>query len=645
MKKVIKKYKHELLLLLIIPMWMGLANHWYIWYGQEDNLVWIKSIYKLLDGNFWANSSICLIIGYLAYLSYCKISKDNDIRPYRLALTIIVLLLLWYESNVVYAQTGFGLDYKILLTIILCFLLLIMVIKICRKVVICYKSGGKEEKNIIGFSTDNVDTNNVEDDIKKYVSYITEKLLATNINDRAFAIGITGEWGTGKTTFLQLIKESIKDKAYVVDFNPWMCKTPEQVTQDFFSSLREQLSPLHSTLSKSIKEYSNLLSDLTVPTLSAFGINAKLLVKEESLQEKKKSLSEKFSCLPKPVVVFIDDIDRLERKEVFEVLRLIRNTADLSNTIYVVAYDKEYVVNILEEGKIKNASLYLEKIFQLEISLPKIDSEQIWYCLERELENQDISKESTISLFKDKKEKYLILRVINKYRSVKRFVNLYIQNLGCLNDIFADSINAKDLFWLELLHMYDTKTYNDLANNRHNLLYINNEKYVIKNGILPWAKKLKENSYEGEEFWKKETPEILRMMFGEYTEKKENSISHIVNYDKYFTISFSEFELLLAERDKLLEENSNPEEIVTEWMDNKNLYSIFFRLSQVKVNECNEKQLKKFIQGVLHFALKVPEEYTSEFIKIRKTLMETEYCNDKKDIASKEIISWKRISY
>lgn len=37
--KMLRKIKgYEILLLLIIPMWMGLANHWYSWYGKEDNL-------------------------------------------------------------------------------------------------------------------------------------------------------------------------------------------------------------------------------------------------------------------------------------------------------------------------------------------------------------------------------------------------------------------------------------------------------------------------------------------------------------------------------------------------------------------------------------------------------------------------------
>ena len=41
--------------------------------------------------------------------------------------------------------------------------------------------------------------------------------------------------------------------------------------------------------------------------------------------------------LDKPILVVIDDIDRLEKEELFEVLRLIRNTGNFTNLIYSVS--------------------------------------------------------------------------------------------------------------------------------------------------------------------------------------------------------------------------------------------------------------------------------------------------------------------
>ena len=124
---------------------------------------------------------------------------------------------------------------------------------------------------------------------------------------------------------------------------------------------------------------------------NVLGIELSLSIREESLYEKKMDLSDKFLRLSRPVVVFvfIDDIDRLEREEVFEVLRLIRNTADLNNTIYLVAYDKEYVTTVLEEKNIKDAASYLEKIFPVEVHLPKVEDNLIWETLYGDLNCQE----------------------------------------------------------------------------------------------------------------------------------------------------------------------------------------------------------------------------------------------------------------
>ncbi|MDR0891474.1 MAG: KAP family NTPase [Mediterranea sp.] len=344
-------------LTLLIPVWIGLAPEWYLWYGGKENGLWMKWLYDLLDDRWLVNIPICVILGYFVYRWYLRIREDNDIRLFRPLLTGIGLFFLYWDSQVVYAKVVWCIDYRILLTILLLPPLLMMLIKGIRKANSRKEtkqgdSKGSGNHGSKGFSTDDIGSEDIPESLKSYISLIAKKLTATNINEQSsYAVGITGEWGVGKTTFLKSLKKEIEDKAEVIEFNPWMCRTPEQVTQDFFASLRHQLSSKHSTLSKSIREYAKYVNNLTLTPHTTFNLDMMLPVRGESLYERKRSLSEKFSYLPRPVVVIIDDIDRLEREEVFEVLRLIRNTADLSNTIYIVAYDKEYVTCVLEEKK------------------------------------------------------------------------------------------------------------------------------------------------------------------------------------------------------------------------------------------------------------------------------------------------------
>ena len=428
------------ILFLLISIWTGLAPEWYKWYSVDDNGFWMKWLYKLLDGLYSVNIPISLVLIYVALCSYKRIWKDNIIRWYRFTIVLLGLFLLLYKSDVTYANIVWNIDYRMLLSSLLIFALLIMSLNAniknsisgfikYRNNILAKENKDKEEVKIKGFTCDNNTDITISNNTKKYISVLAEKLLATNIDEHSFAVGVTGEWGVGKTTFLDTLKEEIKNKADIVEFNPWLCRTPQQVTHDFFNSLREQLSPIYSILSNSIKEYAKLLNNITISSNQTFAMDMIIPAKEESLYEKKKNLSDKFAQLSRPVIVFIDDIDRLEREEVFEVLRLIRNTADMSNIIYVAAYDKEYVTCVLNEKNIKDAHSYLEKIFNVEVHLPKIEDYFIWEDLKAEINKQDCTEKNiSQGLFKafNIYDRELILNVLDNYRRTKRFARLYM---------------------------------------------------------------------------------------------------------------------------------------------------------------------------------------------------------------------------
>ena len=45
--------------------------------------------------------------------------------------------------------------------------------------------------------------------------------------------------------------------------------------------------------------------------------------------------------LKKPIVIVLDDIDRLTTPEIRDIFKLVRLTANFPNIIYVVAFDRE----------------------------------------------------------------------------------------------------------------------------------------------------------------------------------------------------------------------------------------------------------------------------------------------------------------
>ena len=563
-------FKWFLGVLLLTLAWMGVAPEFYIAIINGRIGQWLEKVYHLINRNVLLNISVCMsIILFLSFLVNKNVRKfASSPNVYPLFIIAFLYILLYYKSPFEFAQIVWFVDYRIFIS----FLLFIDLFFRVLGLYMFYKGKKDLEQRPVfgnnlyhshpilreGFSTDGRSSNRPSGALIDYARSITERLLSTDLNNESFAIGIVSKWGAGKTTFLKILEGQLFNRADVVYFNPWMCRTPEQVTNDFFTSLRNQLSLKHRELSEPIKRYAKYLNAVS---LRFPGVSFRFtgFITEKSLLERKKELSEMFSGLDKRVVVIIDDLDRLESSEVFEVLRLIRNTADLSNIIYLVAFDKEYVISILAEKNIDDPTSYLEKIFQIEIQLPLVTDKQILNTLFQEIESQGLRLYTDRGLDSDFSEddKKLILEVITTYRRAQRFARLIALNYGHLIRTSFDRLEWRDLFWLDLLQMNDKKTYDRiLCNNPKSILKTDkSEKLWIYDKDATSASKELNNT----------TKRILLKLFGRDRIKTytEYSICNKEYYQKYFTmqVQFSKENL----ESILNTENDKIDALIKEW--------------------------------------------------------------------------------
>ena len=108
--------------------------------------------------------------------------------------------------------------------------------------------------------------------------------------------------------------------------------------------------------------------------LSKFGNATKKIaeIKKLDLLGKKKNVVEAITKIKNPIIVIIDDIDRLTPSEAFQVLRLVKAVADFSGTSFLLAFDANYLASVLNKNNIDNSSEYINKIIQLRVPLPVI---------------------------------------------------------------------------------------------------------------------------------------------------------------------------------------------------------------------------------------------------------------------------------
>lgn len=207
---------------------------------------------------------------------------------------------------------------------------------------------------------------------------------------------------------------------------------------------------------------------------------------------------------------------------------------------------------------------------------------------------------------------------------------------------YNGEIKLLDLFWLELLQIYDKKVYDMLANNPYSLLRYENGKFYIKDDILQNSKRDGDKVCEDVKFWKDETPQILEKLFGKLLKTKTESICYPENYDKYFTLGVSPYRLSFRELKGLLTEGSKPEEIVNQWLDSKKyIGSIAYQLSHVQIEALSDSLLKNYLHGILFFALKTASPKNHQFGTVKKMLQANRYGNgDKKNIAHDIVFTW-----
>ena len=133
----------------------------------------------------------------------------------------------------------------------------------------------------------------------------------------------------------------------------------------------------------------------------------------------------------KRVIVFIDDIDRLDRGEVHAILKLIKLSASFQNTAYVLAFDDDMVAASLGErygaGDIAAGRSFIEKIIQITLHLPDAEPADL-----RQLAFEGVDEvlsTNSVTLSEDQVEAFVrhfeqgILPALRTPRQVKRYIN------------------------------------------------------------------------------------------------------------------------------------------------------------------------------------------------------------------------------
>ena len=202
-------------------------------------------------------------------------------------------------------------------------------------------------------------------------------------------VGVLGPWGSGKTSFINLACEYLKENnACILEFNPWLFSGADQLVQAFFAEISAQLKIRMSSkdIGQQLESYGEAFSGLGwIPVVGTWIERLRPVIKvasklflhgKEGINERRSKIRKTLASIENPIIVILDDIDRLSSSEIRDIFRLVRLTANFPNIIYLLAFDRIRVEQALGEQGVPGRD-YLEKILQIGIDLPKIPNDVI----------------------------------------------------------------------------------------------------------------------------------------------------------------------------------------------------------------------------------------------------------------------------
>ena len=329
----------------------------------------------------------------------------------------------------------------------------------------------------------------IEEDLlgrNNFIETLRNTIISQEI-DSSHVIGITGKWGDGKTSVINILKREIRtalgSDTIICDFSPWKYAHGADYFKLFIEAIQKEIGRNRQffrhrdwkKIERDLRKYSisntqkgiieifncqsqivlsifNILILLGVFNVFSQKVNFSLWylvyivigtlllsyltgkisnnynIHKKSLLELKNNLCEVFRNSKIKFLFIIDDFDRLEKNDVREIFRIVNENLDFPNTIYLLAYDPEIVRNAYPDFVGSGQEPFFEKIIQTALPLPIPSKLCFSKIIGQEVANLPIPDEIFQKYFQESERfAYLLdlgfLDFFENIRDVKRYFN------------------------------------------------------------------------------------------------------------------------------------------------------------------------------------------------------------------------------
>ena len=330
--------------------------------------------------------------------------------------------------------------------------------------------------------------------------------------DTPLTVGVQGEWGSGKTSILNIIRslihhsnedvrvsrqktESVKGAEVfkTIWIDTWehsLLKNPEECLLSIVEEIIDEITKIDGKFKTAQKAKSAIATlakgAIRIGTSAALGTHAGSVADDLLSNDTSNGIRALRNALDKAVkdiveteenhinrfIIFVDDLDRLEPSIAIKVLELLKNIFNIQHCVFILAIDYQVVVKGLKdkfgEPNEKNEwefRAFFDKIIQLPFMMPTAQynlGDYIYNMLVKEVEY--FEKSETKMVNQPVLENIVRSSIGRNPRSLKRLVNsvslIKMQNLDELSELKKNAYILKELvFALVCLQISFPKVY------------------------------------------------------------------------------------------------------------------------------------------------------------------------------------------
>jgi hypothetical protein len=337
------------------------------------------------------------------------------------------------------------------------------------------------------------------------------KTLIERKSPESIVVGLYGKWGEGKSSVINLIKKVLtasSGKVVYMVFNPWRFPNEDQLIKYFFTQLAQEIEraiPLlqnnpsqqqdnwyskisdwgdkrtTKTLQTRTETIAELFSTYTKPFTGLVNIDVSGVIESHlpDLEKLRERIEAKIKASGKRIVVIIDDVDRLEKKQIQAIFRLVKLTADFQQTAYLLALDDVMVARAIGEmfesgeedgakaGAERAGYSFLEKIIQVPLRLPRARPDDLLqFCWNR---LQEALNDAGITLLESEQERlgdalrFGVLSQLTTPRLAVRYANAVQFGLPLLHG----EVNPVDQILVEAMHIFYPRLHHYVTTHEH----------------------------------------------------------------------------------------------------------------------------------------------------------------------------------